>query len=263
MATGSRYTRVKAFGRTWFEALRQLWLDPSVATTTLAKRLGVKNSIVEREARQMGLPMSRPKHAPGSTSPKLTLRVPFDEKQRRFRQCWLDASQANPAATRSELRWHASSAYNWLRKHDKEWLEAHQPSLNSLTVPANIGRVNWAARDSELAPKVLLAAAQLLTRVGKPKRLTFLALAREIGNAGAIMKNKAKLPLTLNAMESLLETNEDFTIRRIHWAAEALRQEQGYVSRRKLSGKIWVSPQLLAMPSIRSVIQKALDPDCP
>lgn len=220
-----KYTRVKAFGPIWLEALRQLWLDPTIATTALAKRLGVKNLVADREARKMGLPMSRPSHGSSPTSStKPRLQVPFEERQHTYRQVWREALRTNPSATRSELRWKASTAYNWLRKHDKDWLEMHRPAPHAFLTEYATKRVDWAVRDRELSRKVGVAAGRVLTKGGKPVRLTQRTLAREIGHAGMILSHKTQLPLTIKAIEAYIETHESFALRRIKWTTRILKE---------------------------------------
>jgi hypothetical protein len=152
------------------------------------------------------------------------LQVPFNERQQSYRQIWREALQTNPSATRSELRWKASSAYSWLRKHDKDWLEMHQPIRPAFPTEYAEKRVDWAVRDRELSSRVGVAAERILTKDGKPVRLTQRTLAREIGHAGMILSHKTQLPLTMKAIEAYVETRESFTLRRIQWTARVLEQ---------------------------------------
>jgi hypothetical protein len=101
--------------------------------------------------------------------------------------------------------------YMWLYRHDKDWL---QQTIARDAKPRQTGqaKVEWNRRDQQFADQVRQHAAQLYESAS---RISAARLARATGRQALIEKFSGKLPLTIQAIQALAETVEDFQCRRL------------------------------------------------
>jgi hypothetical protein len=87
------------------------------------------------------------------------------------------------------------------------------------------------------------ATQQIKSCDSKPLRVTVRSLTRELSGRDVPHKNfaskrsKKNLPLTFELLGSLVESNEDFAIRRVRWAAELYQLQGKKSSRSQLMAK--------------------------
>jgi hypothetical protein len=86
--------------------------------------------------------------------------------------------------------------------------------------------VNWKTRDEQFALAVQEAAQRLLSRDGKPVRLSKSALIRETGQSSMIFEKIDKLPRTAAILILMSESREAFAVRRIQITATQFLREQ-------------------------------------
>ncbi len=127
------------------------------------------------------------------------------------RAAWLEAMRSRPAVGTKALRQEFPALYAWLYRNDLEWLKSHQPPIRTRSPKA---RVDWTARDKELAESVLVAAEQLRT-IQPRSRVTKTLIGRTIGRLSILEKWAPKLPRTVAALEAVCETVEEYRHRRI------------------------------------------------
>ena len=87
--------------------------------------------------------------------------------------------------------------------------------------------VDWVKRDEELAGQIATIATHIKNHPGRLNRVTVTAIGRALGKQSLFEAALAKLPLTRSVIESVLESDEDFAVRRIHSAARKLRMSEG------------------------------------
>lgn len=220
-----------AFGPVWEAELRRLWTDPTLSLRQMALRLGVDLTTVTRQAAKLGCPFPPPgaKLKPNSTltqRPSLQPQTPSPATYQQQRAKWLAALAANPEFSRRTLQRSQRSLYDWLHRHDKEWLMAHLPPPRQSRPPQpRPSRVNWEERDGQLVHEVRLAAERLSHRPGRPTRISLPALRREIRTFALLPKPLDKLPLTRAVLAQVLETHEAYGVRKVRWAAACYQQE--------------------------------------
>lgn len=117
--------------------------------------------------------------------------------------------------------------YTWLYRHDKHWLNQAIDAVNHRTSP-NSPRIDWEKRDHQFAEAVRLQSKVLYAQE-KPVRVSKSSLGRTIGILSTLEKHLAKLPLTAAALETCVETTEQFQCRRIHWAIRQILAQQDSV----------------------------------
>jgi hypothetical protein len=132
----------------------------------------------------------------------------------------------NPGATRNLIVRSQARPVTYLRRYDREWLEAHLPErLSTKGIPH---RSDWAERDAGHAAAVRAEAARMLNergRGGKLVRITMHVLRNRLGLVGMSRSGVHLLPLTLQAMDEVVETRDEYNLRRLADAAEACRRE--------------------------------------
>ena len=138
-----------------------------------------------------------------------------------------------------------------------EWLEQHLPVRKVKKLPSSYG-VNWEERDAELAIKAKHSAEQLKKSSGRPAHITISSIGRDLGQKGLLQHQLHKLPQTAQVLTEVVETYEEFAIRRIWWAADCFRTEGIYPKRTKLLLRASVSQKIATTPQVSSAIEEAL-----
>jgi hypothetical protein len=226
------FTKVKSYGAVWETHLQNLWEDSSLNLCAIAREFGVVPCTVKRQAVRLGLRFPRRGSIAKSTqaSTELLSRsrnalVTTQDTLEIYREEWLAAVKENPAARRTFLSEKFSRLYRYLRKYDAEWLEAHMPPpfVYRRVVPGR--QVDWESRDIELADAVKLSALRLKNISTDPVWITRNAIGQDIDKKALLYKQLYKLPKTAQALAEVIETREQFAVRRVQWATECFRQQ--------------------------------------
>ena len=225
--------KIIQFGSPWEETLQRLWCDPSFSVNSIARRLGVDPLTVKRSAVRLGLAFTRRheealiqlKPVEPSYIPQTRV-TPIDPASQR--EAWLAAMQAHSKCGTKALRRLLPGLYAWLYRHDRVWLQTHLPVR---TRTRGRLRVNWEHRDGQLAKSVRRVAAALKEGVTHPIQITIAAIGRHIRQLALLQQHMDKLPMTAAALAEVVESREDFALRRIQWAAATYFQEQYYPQR--------------------------------
>lgn len=161
---------------------------------------------------------------------------------------------ATPSASRTDVVAKHGWAVDFLRKHDRKWLD----NLLPLTLRAGGTRVDWVQRDQELSAKVRRAADAMLRAPDRPRRATRTRLVHSVDFA-RLVQCLPRLPTTAQALAASVEDELTFQRRQIQWAAERfLKKGAGSCTRAKLiSGsnrKKGLRPELL--PEIDELVRQ-------
>ncbi len=173
---------------------------------------------------------------------------------------WLSLKKENLSSGGKLLRSQLPHIYAWLYRNDREWLKANMSPRQKVVSPS---RVDWEGRDLKIAEAARLAAERLQKTPGRPMQITVAAIARDIGQIANIQKHLAKLPLTAKVLAAVVETREEFAIRRIEYAAECFRQESVYPKEWQLVRRAGLRPEIAAVAQVKEAITStmlALDP---
>jgi len=257
-----RITKVRAFGPIWEDKLKQLWADSKISLRGMARQLGVDPATVKLHAAALGLPFPRQSKRQTNKSKRVLVSSSKIQKAvsevslERYRAEWLAARKDNPALGRTMLKNQFQRVYTWLRRNDREWLEANMPAKKQPASPSL--RVNWETRDIELAEAVKSVAATLYKQAGKPCQITVAAIARKLGQLALIQKHADKLPCTSKALSELAETRETFALRRIQWVLECYVQEGICPLRWQFIRRAGLRPEIALLPSVENAISRSL-----
>jgi hypothetical protein len=108
------------------------------------------------------------------------------------------------------------------------------PSLPAQLAGSSRTTVDWDARDELVCGQVVTVALQIKNAPGKPHRVSFATINREIRARLQFYINTKQMPLTRVALKGVLETSEQFALRRIHYVAKSFVAENAPPSRSDL-----------------------------
>jgi hypothetical protein len=169
---------------------------------------------------------------------------------------WLSLREENPEAGGKLLRNLSPRVYMWLYRNDREWLKAYMPPRKQTVSPS---RVDWESRDTQWAIATKLSAERLKNALARPVQITVTAIARDIGQLANIQKHLDKLPLTAQVLAELVETREQFAVRRVEYAAEHFLDENVCPQRWQLVRRAGLRPDIEATQQVKEAIAAALE----
>jgi hypothetical protein len=130
----------------------------------------------------------------------------------------------------------------WLYRHDRTWLrETIKQSMKPRqAVPE---KVAWTQRDRQFADQVQQHAA-LLYRTDERTRISTARLARATGRQAVIEKYSAKLPLTIQALQTSAETVDAFQCRRLRRIVRECEADTDHLVRWRILRRAGLVPPL-------------------
>ncbi len=125
---------------------------------------------------------------------------------------------------RQSIRQLCQKEITWFRRHDINWLNqfiAHYKPTNSSPHP----RVDWIQRDRKLLDELIITRKAILSKPGKPIKVTKTELGRRMGRLDWLDKHLNKLPSCNLYITNIVESRSDFRLRRINWAVKELHAQ--------------------------------------
>ncbi|XWK89101.1 MAG: TnsD family Tn7-like transposition protein [Phormidium sp.] len=174
-----------------------------------------------------------------------------------YRQKWLDILVKNPDVGRSLLSKNFSGVYTWLYYNDYSWLKKNLPQLQS-GKNSDQPKLDWNSRDVKLKDEVLLCAKRLLNKSEELVRVTIHSIGKDIDKSSLLKRQLHKLPLTAQVLADVVETYEQFAIRRLWWIVERYQQENIRPARWQLIRRAHIKPEMEVIPEVAHAIDLAL-----
>lgn len=206
-----RIGRIKCFGDVWLEKLNQI-NQQDISLRSKAKFLGVDPMTVKKYSNHQN---QKNVDTNGQEN-----RVEKENRRKRFLASLKEAENSKIPICKLN-----SKDYMWLYRYDWEWLEVQdKPQQKRVRKTGFI--VDWLERDKVVLGEVKKAYKSIQGE-NKPKRITIAELSRHMeGNSGDFLHNCLnKLTQTKKYLEVIIETTEQFQIRRLEWAASELQKE--------------------------------------
>jgi hypothetical protein len=258
-----RKGKVLSYGPVWETKFRELWFDRAISMTKIADIVGTKRIVeLNRHARRLHLPVPR---SPSHRTLKEGSSVGRTEKDPLwYRTQWLVLLADAPGEARYKLARRAKGVYTWLLRHDREWLCANSPSREKK--PGHSARTQasergWRLspnRDALMAESVRTVAQKLENEQGYPKRVSKSQICREVPELRWFPKPESA-PLTAQALGEVIESFEDFTLRRIHWALQRYLEEGICPKRYVFIQRVYLNRKMLTLPKVQSALDEAMD----
>lgn len=231
---------VLSYGAVWEAKLKELWLDPSITRLDIARFFGMSEGNVKKRAIKLHLPIPRISPYNRRERPRLIRDTQW------YRTQWLAHVAAAPEKGITSLRDEAPGLYIWLYENDQDWLLAHRPpskpwrrrggskkDLTFQSLRAKSRSQDWISRDAIAAEAVKNAAHQILLAHGRPRRISIEAIHSHVPQLAWLRKIPDRVPLTIQALEEVVETYEEFAIRRIRWIKQQYQRERVVPSRKE------------------------------
>jgi len=235
--------RIKEFGAVWKEKLKQLVEIEKLSLREIARELNVDPKTVKKYTELLKLKTSR-----GTNSLKELDKInenyssisESEETTHYYRNKWRHLIKNFPNKTKTELRQKEPGIYIWLYRHDKKWFDENSPCFNINSQSDN--RVNWEERDEEILIQVKKVTSEILNSTGKPERITVNNLGKRTGFLPLLQKHIEKLPKTKAFLNSIIETVEDYQIRRVKWAVIEIFSQDEVLKEWKIIRKAGLRP---------------------
>lgn len=221
--------RVKDYGKVWEEALRNYIVNDSIDNTyALAKMLDCDHKTILSHAERLGL-LDKLKNSSSYKNKANTSRLSLKQNNLiKFKNALLKIIDENPGITRKRIKNIARYPYCYLFKNDPEWFEKNMPKTVWGRSSPYISDKNgdWEDFDEKLLAQLVAAHLELLNK-SKPVRVTYTRLCDMVAKRTTIYENLYRLPKTREFLNSVIETIEDFQIRRLRKVCEDLYIERG------------------------------------
>ncbi len=254
---GQTLKRVIEWGQFWHEKLKLLWADLSLSVTQIKHALHSDNLTIKRHAAKAGLPF--PRLRPGRPSvmqftldPKKS-GTKFTIEERRAEYTAL--RKAHPAATGRQVRELYPGLITWLYRHDGQWMVQNVPRFKRVQ-PKTV--VNWQERDELMCGQVVTVALQIKNAPGKPRRVSFARINCEMRARLPLDIDLEKMPLTRLVLQGIVETAEQFCLRRIQYVAQRFIADHTAPSRSDFLRAAGINPQRKNSESIMAATDAAL-----
>lgn len=140
-----------------------------------------------------------------------------ERRKKRARESFSAAIANAPSAGFKELQATLPSDFAWLYRHDRTWFSEHLPVATRSH--ARESSVDWEARDRTMLKEIVVAAAEILSRVERPIRLSFNMISRHTNHA-TWLENLAKMPRARTLLAQLVEPVSTFQLRRLIWCEQ-------------------------------------------
>jgi len=255
---GKKLKRVIEWGHLWEEKLKLLWSDLSLSVTHIKHALHSDHMTIKRHAAKAGLPFPRLRQGRPSvmkfTMPLKKSRARFTVEARRAE--YIDLRNAQPMATGRQLRESHAGLVTWLYRHDREWMLKNAPRTVNWARPKTV--VDWHARDEVVSGQVVTVALQIKNALGKPQRVSFATINREIRARLQLYINPKTMPLTRLALQGVVENPEQFCLRRIHYVAKSFVAENMIPSRSEFLRAAGINPERKVSGLIMDATEGAL-----
>ena len=245
--------RMAAYGEVWLEQLRQGWQNPDLSLRALARKLGFDPATIRNQAKKLGLTGRNLIPEPETVRALLgPIKLIIDEQRQRWQKLCVEQSDA----TTTQLRQQSPALYTWLYRHDRAWLVLNS-STKKFTVRVD-KRVNWEARDRELATQINAVAIALQQQSNPLVQLTKTRLSAETGQKSLLEQHIHRLPLSRAALARMSETAEAFAVRRIEAVLQQLLEQRRVVLRWQMMPLAGLRQERADHPIVAEALAKAL-----
>lgn len=221
-----KFGKVKAFGKLWEKKLRWLVEVRKFGLRETARQLRVDPVTVKRHAQRLGVSSQWSSQSlPSIAHPTAPSHEAQEEIRGIHRKTWMQLRLNDTSVSKTVMRLQVPATYTWLYRHDRVWLDSHSPSRKPSTVRRC--RIDWDKRDEAVLAEAQIAVREIL-KLHPPVRVTVSRVGKVIGSLPLLEQHSDKLLLTKAYLETVTESQEQFQIRRVEWAATAL-EAQGKV----------------------------------
>jgi hypothetical protein len=220
--------RFVEFGPVWENRLRTL-IQNKTELKQISEKLGVQPRKVKQVAEILGIQTEWKPSKTADSKRKL------EEKRNMYRKEWLELRAKNKPLSKHELKELNSRVSTWLIRNDFVWYESNSPKKQQ-QYRMELKR-DWEQRDEELL-KIIKGIITNWNDEDKPVRITKNKIFDLVGKSFLYYNRLDKLEKSSSFIESVIESVEEFQIRRVKWAIKTLRGEGKLVTEGRVLQKI-------------------------
>ncbi|MRX56495.1 hypothetical protein GJU41_21335 [Bacillus idriensis] len=196
--------QVRKFGDVWIEKLKLCIFTEKM---TFAETARVLNCDVGTVKKYINLDDNQ------KAAPKK-----LDDIERK-KQEWQFLMNSNVELSITEIRKENPALYAYLYRNDRAWLMSKSPKKSYKRQIRN--RINWEYRDAEIVGLINEAIKSLLKN-NKPVYISISRIGKEISKLALLQKHLDKLPDTKQLLSEIIETRDEFQVRRVQWACNQI-----------------------------------------
>lgn len=227
-ADTDQYTfgRIRAFGHVWEAKLKEVAAEKHSLRET-ARLMGVDPATVKKHAKRLGIETFWENRTDGeeridSKAENLNTEMEDNKTLEQHRGTWLQLQHENPHKGKKELRMINQGTFAWLYRNDRRWLDENSPARKKVYIN---NRVDWEKRDSEICQHVQELVEQMKNSEDKPIRICVSNIGKALGIRALLEQHKNKLPKTEAYIQTIVESDMDFRVRRIEWARREIKKD--------------------------------------
>ncbi|MCK1997438.1 TnsD family transposase [Psychrobacillus psychrodurans] len=191
--------RVKVFGHVWKKKLQEL-SKQSLSIRAITRELNVDSKTVKKYLKDFN------EVIPKEKSNDLAW---IDQ----YREEIVEGIKHHKDLNRTQIREQFPKQYIYLYRNDREWLFKNLPIKKRKNELTKI--VDWVKRDGEYCRRIQ-QLYQELVQIEKPIRITKSIIGKRLGILANLERNLDKLPQTEKLLLSIVESVQDFQIRRCY-----------------------------------------------
>lgn len=224
--------RIKCFGHVWKDKLINLLNSKQYNIRNMSKIMGCDSKTIVKYARKLG------------KGDCINSKINYEERKKlncdknyrnKYSEDILLFIRNNPNCTRTEIRKALSKQYMWFYRNSKSWLDDNLPKVKlPLEMKQNKNlRVDWNKRDIEIYLKVRNSYKEIM-RSPKSIRITKSILGNRLGISALLDYYIKKLPRTEKYLSKIIETVEEFQIRRVKKICRIMKHQNHEIKQWKV-----------------------------
>jgi hypothetical protein len=199
--------RIKSFGKVWEDRLKSYLKEEKYGLRETARLIGCDPRTILRYDALLGVHCFKGADIVSGGKEKSE----DNNSLEKYKECILKNIAVNPLLTRTELRKICKKEYTYIYRNDKSWLFDTLPNKTK-SVQVN-KRIDWDERDVEYLNLIKAKYNELLIR-DIPIRITKSNIGKQLRILTALENDLKKLPNTEKYLEEILESVEEFQLRR-------------------------------------------------
>lgn len=222
--------RIKEFGTVWEDKLINYLTQRSYGIRELAKNMRCDPKTVVKFAERFKLRDRLAGNMTVLTEKDGHRKNNHSEVENIYKDNIQDFIKENQECTITQVRAALKKQYAWLYRNDQKWLKSNLPLKLHTSEKILSQKVDWDERDKQILVRVM-EVQKALMESEKPVRITLSLLGKKSGLTATLEKKIDKLPLTKIFINQVLETIEDFQIRRVDVVCKKLFTEKGHIAK--------------------------------
>lgn len=229
-----------------------------MSLSEIARRFETTTHLIVRHAIRLHLPMNTAdtRQVEGYVRHR-NPRNYLSQNLEKYRAEWKKVIKKHLNLGRRKLALEYPFLYQWLKRNDFDWLEAHSPG--HLKPDKKKEFLNWKKIDKELSKDVKWFCQEIRNE-DPPKRVSITEIIKRTRKKNWLEKRDKKLPLTAKILKESLESLEDFMLRKLNWAEEKYIRGKVLPTRNKLICRAVIRNKTTNnSPKIRQEITKTLE----